>query len=228
MVEMQKKSKASEVAESTQKHLPISEIKDSMIVMKDGSLRAVIALSSTNFSLKSEEEQNAITAAYQNFVNALEFPIQILVHSRILDINGYLEKLRNLSLAQTNELLRIQMTEYIEYVSRLVEYASIMSKSFYVVVPYSAGGPVKEGFAGRLKKFFNPAAEIALHEEAFERYKVKLEERVNQVVGALGGMGLRNVVLNTADLIELLYQSYNFESASPLHAEEIEELELKA
>lgn len=225
-LEMQSpKSDRAKPAQSTQKYLDIAEIKDNTIIMKDGSLRAVIVVSSTNFALKSEDEQNAITAAYQNFLNSLDFPVQILMHSRVLDINGYLEKLRTLAASQTNELLRIQMNEYIEYIARLVEYSSIMSKNFYVVVPYSAT-QIKETFGSRLLRLFNPAAQIAIHEEDFEKAKSRLQERIDHAVSELGGMGLRSLVLNTEELVELLYSSYNFEFASPLHAEALEGIEL--
>lgn len=224
MVEMQKST--TKRAEPTQKYLKIAEIRDNVVLLKDGGLRAVIAVSSTNFALKSEEEQSAIAAAYQNFLNSLDFPIQLLIHSRVLDIEGYLEKLRGLAAGQTNELLRIQMSEYIEYVQKLVEYASIMSKTFYVIVPYSAGA-VKETMLGRLTKIFNPVAEIATRQEDLEKARAKLGERIDQIVSGLGSMGLRSMVLNTRELIELLYMSYNFESASPLHAEAIEEMNLE-
>lgn len=216
----------SKPSESTQKYLDIAEIKENTIVMKDGSLRAVIVVSSTNFALRSEDEQNALIGAYQSFLNSLDFPIQILIHSRVLDINGYLEKLRELMASQTNELLRIQMAEYIEYAARLVEYASIMSKTFYVIVPYFTT-PTKQTLGSRFRKFFNPAAQIAGHREAFERAKVKLDERVAHVVSGLGSMGLRSLVLQTPELIELLYLSYNFEFATALHAEAVEEIEVQ-
>ena len=213
-------------SEPTQKYLNIAEVKENTVIMRDGSLEAVIAVSSTNFALKSEDEQNALVAAYQGFLNSLDFPVQILIHSRVLDINSYLEKLRSLTSGQTNELLRIQMTEYIEFIARLVEYSSIMSKSFYVVVPYSSG-PAKENFTSRLRKIFNPTVSIVSHEENFERAHAKLEERVQHVVSELSGMGLRSIVLATAELVELLYQSYNFETASPLHGEALEEISLE-
>ena len=227
MPEMQRqKSKAV----PTQRFLTLSEIKGDTIVMKDGSLRSVVAVSSTNFALKSEDEQNAIVQAYQNFLNSLDFPLQILMHSRVLDIGGYLERLRNLTAGQTNELLRIQMSEYIEYVGRLVEYASIMSKNFYVVVPYSGAlgaGAAKPSFLGSLSRFFNPARQIVAAEESFEKAREKLAERINHVLSGLSAMGLRTVVIKTEDLIELLYQSYNLETAAPLHASEMEEIDIK-
>lgn len=214
----QKKSGA-----STQRYLNVSAVKENTIVVRDGSLRAVVAVSSTNFSLKSEDEQNALTGAYQGFLNSLDFPIQILVRSRVLDINSYLEKLQGLTSSQTNELLRIQMTEYVEYVAKLVEFASIMSKTFYVIVPYSAT-PVRETLTSKIGRIFNPAAAIVQNQESFERAKTKLEERVNHVISQLGGMGLRSMVLETPELVELLYQSYNVDSAFPLHADDLEKI----
>lgn len=213
-------------SESTQKYLDISEIKNDCIILKDGSLRAVIAVSSTNFALKSEEEQNALTSSYQSFLNSLDCPIQILIHSRVLDINGYLEKLKELSLSQTNELLRIQMTEYIEYVGKLVDFASIMSKNFYVVIPYSVNTG-KESFSGKILKLLNPAAKVVGSEEDFERARAKLAERTTRILTELSSMGMRSVILNTAELIELLYQSYNFDSATPFHANTLQELDIK-
>ena len=217
-MEMQKtKTRNGKPPESTQKYLNIAEIKGNVVVLRDGSLRSIIAVSSTNFALKSEDEQNALTGAFQNFLNSLDFPVQILIHSRVLDINGYLEKLRVLASGQTNELLRIQMAEYIEYVGKLVQYASIMSKTFYVIVPYTSS-PVAEGFGSRIKKIFNPALGVASHEENFERDKIKLEERVGHVVSELGAVGLRSMVLGTEELVELLYLSYNFEAGSSFDA----------
>ena len=202
---------------ATQRYLNIAEIKENTVVLKDGSLRAIIAVSSTNFALKSEDEQNALMAGYQNFLNSIDFSIQILIHSRVLDINGYLEKLRGLAAGQTNELLRIQMNEYIEYVGKLVELASIMNKTFYVIVPFSTA-PMKQNFLGKIGKIFNPAGEIATTEAEFEKNRVKLEERTGHVIAELGSMGLRSLLLNTAELTELVYQSYNFDSVSLTNA----------
>src|SRR3989344_3045242 len=171
-MEMQKK-KNSNPAYSTQKYINVAEIKENTLILKDGSLRAVIAVSSTNFALKSEDEQNALVAAYQGMLNSLDFPIQILIHSRVLDINSYLGKLKGLAGGQTNELLRIQMNEYIEYIGKLVEFANIMSKNFYVIVPFSAN-PVKETLGSKIRKFINPVAQIATSQEDFHRAKTKL------------------------------------------------------
>ena len=121
---------------STQIHLNIAEIKDDLLILKNGGLRAILSTSSINFNLKSEPEQNSIIYSYQSFLNTLEFPIQILVRSKKLDIDDYLEKLRNKAEKQTNPLLQSQTYEYVEYIHGLIEYADIMTKEFYVVVPY--------------------------------------------------------------------------------------------
>ena len=210
---------------STQKYINVAEIKEDTLILKDGSLRAVIAVSSTNFALKSEDEQNALVAAYQGMLNSLDFPLQILIHSRVLDINGYLTKLKGLAAGQTNELLRIQMNEYMECVAGLVEFANIMSKNFYVVVPYSAQ-PVKQTWGSKIRTFFNPLAQIATSQSDFHRVKTKLDERVNHVTSELGSVGLRSLVLTTEELVELLYQAYNLDSASVLHAENIKGIEI--
>lgn len=224
MPEMQK-AKSKSAAYSTQKYINVAEIKEDTLVLKDGSLRAVIAVSSTNFALKSEDEQNALVAAYQGMLNSLDFPLQILIHSRILDIEGYLAKLKGLAAGQTNELLRIQMNEYIEYVARLVEFANIMSKNFYVIVPYSSQ-PVKQTWGSKIRTMLNPLGRIATSQTDFHRAKTKLDERVGHVMSELGGVGLRSLVLTTEELVEILYQAYNPDSASTVHAENIKGMEI--
>ncbi|HEV8601454.1 MAG TPA: hypothetical protein VGQ87_02540 [Patescibacteria group bacterium] len=210
---------------STQSYLDIAEIKEGTIVLKDGSLRAVIAISSTNFSLKSADEQNSLIAAYQSFLNSIGFPIQILMQSRKLDIHSYLDKLRGVMQAQTNELLRLQTEEYIEYVSKLIEFASIMNKTFYIIVPYSIA-TVNEGFMKRFTSILNPASNISSKKLNFEKHRELLYQRVNQITGPLNGMGLRNIILNTEELVELLYNSYNLSTTSPIKIKHIEDLDL--
>lgn len=210
---------------STQVHLDVAEIRESTVLLRDGSMRAVIVVSSTNFSLKSGEEQNALISSYQSFLNSLDFPIQILMQSRKLDIHSYLDKLRSVQQQQTNELLRLQTQEYIEYVAKLIEFASIMNKTFYVVVPYSPF-IIQEGIMQKLGSIFNPIKSISLKKQEFEAHKDALFQRVNQITGALGGMGLRVIILNTEELVELLYNSYNFDNASPIQIKKIEDLDL--
>ncbi|MBX4187235.1 MAG: hypothetical protein KW802_03215 [Candidatus Doudnabacteria bacterium] len=210
---------------STQAYLDIQEIKESTIVLRDGSLRSVLVVSSTNFSLKSAEEQNALIGSYQNFLNALEFPIQILMQSRKLDINSYLDKLRGIMQQQTNELLRMQTQEYVEYIEKLIEFASIMNKTFYLIIPLNTGA-VKEGFMQKLTNLLNPAREISVKNRDFEKAREELQKRVGQVTGGLGQMGLKTIALSTEELVELVYNSYNMDTASPIKIKSIDDLDL--
>ena len=210
---------------STQAYLAVSEVKESVIIMRDGSLRAVMVVSSTNFSLKSTDEQNALIGSYQSFLNSLEFPVQILMQSRKLDINAYLDKLRGIMQQQTNELLRMQTAEYIEYIGKLVEFASIMNKTFYVIVPLT-NDAVKKGIFDRVTDLFNPAKEITLKNADFEKASDELQKRVNQVASGLSGMGLKTILLNTEELVELIYNSYNMDTASALKIKSLEDLDI--
>jgi hypothetical protein len=210
---------------STQAHLDVSEIRESTIVLRDGSLRSVIVVSSTNFSLKSGDEQNALIDSYQSFLNSLEFPIQILMQSRKLDIHSYLDKLRSVMQGQTNELLRLQTQEYIEYISKLIEFASIMNKTFYVVVPYSPF-ITKEGIMQKITNIINPVRNISFKKQEFEAHRESLDQRVRQITGSLNSMGLRTILLSTEELVELLYNSYNFDTASQIQIKKIDELDL--
>jgi hypothetical protein len=218
-----KKEKAAQI--STQQHLDVAEIRQGIIVLRDGSLRVVIVVSSTNFSLKSGEEQNALIDSYQGFLNSLEFPVEILMQSRKMDIHAYLDKLRMIMQNQTNELLRLQTQEYIEYVGKLIEFASIMNKTFYVVVPYSPF-ITKEGFLSKITNIINPVKNISLKKQEFEAHREDLMQRVNQITSALGAMGLHTIQLNTEELVELLYNSYNLDQASPIQIKKIEDLDL--
>ena len=212
---------------STQAYLDISEIKENTVILKDGSLRAVVVVSSTNFSLKSVEEQNALISSYQNFLNGLEFQIQILMHSRKLDIHSYLDRLQAIMQQQTNELLRMQTQEYIEYIGKLIEFASIMTKTFYIIIPLSTEA-AKEGFFTKIMNLLSPAKKISGNQRNFEISKEELSKRVNQVAGGLGGMGLQTIALNTEELVELMYNSYNLNLSSPIKIKHIEDLELSS
>jgi hypothetical protein len=222
--EMQNLS-SGKVSASTQKYLDIAEIKEDTVVMRDGSLRAVIVVSSVNFSLKSGDEQNALISSYQNFLNALEFSIEILMQSRKLDIHAYLDKLRLTMQQQTNELLRMQTQEYIEYITKLIEFASIMNKTFYVIVPLSTGA-VKTGLVSRITGLFSPAKGISSQKLGFENAREELLKRVNQVSSGLAAMGLKTLVLSTEELIELMYNSYNLNTATPIKIKSVEDLDL--
>ncbi len=197
---------------STQLHLKIAEIRDNTAVLKNGGLRAVLKTSSINLNLKSEAEQNAVIYSYQNFLNTLEFPIQIVIRSKKLDIDNYIEKLKKLGVKQTNPLLQKQTFEYIEYISRLVEYADIMEKEFYVVIPQDPYGQEKRGFFKSFIEAIFPedsATKIKTRHSQFETLKKSLTQRMNTVKSGLENCNLRVTELNTQELIELFYEVYN-------------------
>jgi len=194
---------------SAQKYLDISEIKNDCIVMKDGTLRAVLLVSSINFALKSEEEQKAVIQAYVQFLNTIEHPFQIVIQSRPFDISPYLARLEELKRAQTNELLKSQMADYIDYVKELTELGEIMSKRFYVVVPYNPAGDKQRGFFSRLAEVFSAAMVVKLKAERFTRYRESLFRRADRTISAFSSMGIKAVPLDTQSLIELFYNTYN-------------------
>lgn len=210
---MQNKKKP--LGKSTQSFLRISEIKSDTVVVDDGTMRAILAVSSTNFDLKSQDEQNSIIFNFQRFLNSLDFPVQILMQSRKMEIGGYLEKLKRLAEKQTNELLRVQTVEYTEFISRLIENASIMNKNFYVIVPL--GESVFPQAAGFFSSLFGggKAKQIAQKIENFEKAKEKLDNRVSAILSNLSGIGVRGQRLKTEEIIQLYYNSYNFD-AGPL------------
>ena len=209
---------------STQKYLEIAEIKDSVVVMKNGNLRAVLMVSSINFALKSIDEQDAIIYHFQSFLNSLDFSIQILINSRKLNIENYLDVLRETEKRQTNELLRMQTASYIEYIQGLVKMANIVSKTFYIVVPFSAA-ETKEGGLSKLKAS-SSASQIISSREVFEKYRDQLFQRVDHIIENLSGTGLRMTMLNTQELIELYYNLYNPDLADKKGLADIEELDL--
>lgn len=197
---------------STQTYLRISEIREDTLVLKNGGLRSVLKVSSINFNLKSEEEQNAIIYSYQGFLNTLDEPIQIVVRSKKLDIDNYLDDLRERGRKQTNALLQKQTIEYVEYVQKLVEYADIMSKEFYVIIPQDPFRAKNQNFLEKFFGFLNAKdsyAQIKQRRDEFDELKKKLAQRVNSVRVGLENCGLSVEELTTKDLIKLFYEINN-------------------
>jgi len=187
---------------TTQQILEIEDIREGVLILKDKSLRGVLVTSSLNFALKSEEEQNAIIYQFQNFLNSLDFPIQIYIQSRRLNLTGYIEKLEELEKRQLNDLLKIQIRSYIEFIKSIMAGGSIMTKTFYIVVPFH---PILvPGMRGK-----SPT----LTDEEFERAKTQLWQRMEFVAHGLRRCGLFCAPLNTQELIELFWSIYHPEEA---------------
>lgn len=194
----------------SQKLIDIAEVRDGVVVLKDGTLRAVLMVSSLNFALKSQEEQDAIVYAYQDFINSLDFSIQIMISSRKADITPYLELVRERRDTQQNELLRLQMDEYMNFVGELVKNSNIMTKSFFIVIPFSVQQNKQEGIFSRIFKGVKVASGTnKMTDDEFQHTKAQLFQRVEQIVIGLRGLGLRLVPLQTEELLELFYNMYN-------------------
>ncbi len=195
---------------STQSSLLISEIKDGVVVMRDGSLRAVVLVSAINFDLMSQQEQNAAEYSYQGFLNSLHFDIQIVIKSQKIDLDSYLDTLHQKMEDQTNPLLANLMQDYISNIKGLLDEVNIMDKQFFVVVPHFPVAAVsKDNIVSGLAKIFKPQGVITVNSADFEASKTELSQRVQLVASGLTQMGLRAIPLNTQELIDLYYTSYN-------------------
>ena len=191
---------------ASQDFVPVKEVRDGIIVLKDGSYRAVLLASSINFALKSEDEQTAFIVQFQNFLNSLDFSCQIFVQSRMLDIRPYIATLEAQYKRQLDDLMRIQIREYIGFVKNFTEAASIMTKNFFVVVPYAPGA-----LSAKKGGLFSWAqtADKATENRTFEEHVSQLEQRISVVQQGLVRTGVRTVQLGTEESIELLYKMFN-------------------
>lgn len=192
--------------------MPIKEIKSGTVVLKDNSLRAVLMISSVNFGLKSADEKMAIIGAFQNFLNSIDFTVQIFIQSRRLDIKPYLRTLEERLAEQTSELLKVQIKEYIEFIKFFTDNHNVMTKGFFVVVPYEPALVSIEN-NNFLSKLFgqkkNPTGAKTASLNQFEENLEQLNQRINVVKGGLNRVGLRSEILGTEELIELYFKLFN-------------------
>lgn len=204
--------------DSTQRYLPFAEIRDNIVIMKDGSARIVLKVEAVNFLLKSEQEQDSIIYSFQHFLNALQFPIQILIRSLKVDIEGYLNRLKDITAGQKNPLLKDQSERYIEFLTNLVNVAQIMKKEFYVVIPHDEidnQSVAPKGMFQIVKSFFAGVSQTVLYEEVRQRLarvdymKKRCQEKANMVKSSLEFVGLKSEILNKDQLIELMISYYD-------------------
>jgi hypothetical protein len=205
---------------TTQNSLLFSEIRDNMLIMADGSFRAVIACKSINFDLMSSREREGVEYSYQNFINSLTHPVQILIRSQKVDIGPYLERLSNIRKQQDNMLLGVLMDDYIEFIEILSDEANIMDKSFYVVIPYATIGDLStikdagKGFFGKLLGTSGGGPSITkIDKITYEKAKDEIKNRIDSVTSGLFQMGVHCVQLNSKELGELYYNYYNPDTA---------------
>ena len=198
---------------STQNHLNFAEVRDGVVIMRDGSLRMVIICSPTNYDLKSAGEKDAIEYAYQGFLNGLHFPVQICIQSRKIDLDGYLDKLDQMLSDQTNPLLAGLMEDYIFNIRDLLNATNIMDKKFFVVVPYYVVESAKGNVFKQMAMALSGPKDVQQSDRQFLERKNELAQRTNMVAQGLANIGVRAAMLNTQEVIELFYNSYNIDES---------------
>jgi type IV secretory pathway VirB4 component len=201
-------------AKSSQEFVPIKEVRNGIIILKDGSLRAILIASSLNLSLKSIDEQNAIINEFQNFLNGLDFQVQISMQSRRLDIRPYLMTLEERLKAQTETLLKIQTKEYIDFIRTFTDEVNIMTKTFFIVVPYSptiikSSNKILDSFVGGKSQQKQNQSKTELDLSLFEEKRSQLDQRVGVIISGLGRIGIRTSQLKTDQVVELFYKTFN-------------------
>lgn len=210
---------------STQDFLEIQDIKEGVLILKNNDIRGVLMISSTNFALQSDDDQSAVIYAFQSFLNSLDFPCQIVVQSRRINITPYLDSLRKLEQEQTNELLKIQTSSYIEFIKDLVQGDSVMTKNFYVVVPYTLSAILGVSAITKQFKFLNkdqsPSQKSGITDEEFEKCKSQLWQRMEFLALGLKRCGLDSVPLTTPELIELFWSLHHPDQAEVGYSPEI-------
>jgi type IV secretory pathway VirB4 component len=206
---------------STQNSLQIAEIRDGIVIMNDGSFRSVVMVKSINFDLMSTQEQESVEYAYQGFLNSLYFPIQILIRTRRVDLQPYIEKLDKIRTEHDNMLLAMLMDDYINYIDNLSAQTNIMDKKFYIVIPYFPSTDIQKAltqsktlFTGIAKIFSNRQDHVTINEGQLEEAKTELRNRVQSVLGGLAQSNIQGLPLDTQELIELYYDTYNPDTAT--------------
>jgi hypothetical protein len=198
-----------DIKNQTQSFVPIKEVRDGIVILKDGSMRAILMTSSVNFALKSEDEQKSIIYQFQNFLNGLNFDIQIFIQSRNLDIRPYVSLLQDRLKVQTDDLMKIQIKEYIQFVKSFTEQANIMTKRFFIVIPYTPIGmdisKSKGGFFSKKTK----AEKKQVAADSFAESRMQIAQRTDVVLSGISRTGVRAVQLGTEEVIEVFYQLFN-------------------
>lgn len=194
---------------ATQNFVPVRDIRDNVVIMKDGQMATVLLATSINFALKSIDEQRAILRQFQSFLNTIDFSLQFYVQSRRLNIQPYIDLLQTREADQDNDLMRIQLREYIEFVRSFTTEVDIMTKNFFVVVPYTPTGlDLTEGISGGISKIIKRKQEV-MSTTKFEEEKTQLDQRVAVVEQGLARIGIRTVPLGNEELVELYYRIFN-------------------
>ncbi len=199
-----------EVSLPTQQFVDIKEVRNGVVYLKQGGMRKILIVSGVNFDLKSEAEQTAILGTFQNFINTIDFPVQFFIHSRKVNIETYLEKMSERQSKEENELLKIQIGEYIEFIRSFVEQNAIINKTFFAIVPYDGGTVVAGGGVDNILNMFNKPQSADVQKQQSEHAALEqLELRVTEISNGIEQIGLRVTPLSDAEIVELFYNLYN-------------------
>lgn len=206
---------------STQNTLQIAEIRDGIVIMNDGSFRSVVMVKSINFDLMSPQEQEAVEYSYQGFLNSLYFPIQIAVRTQKVDLQSYIDRLDKIRTEHDNMLLALLMDDYIDYIENLSQQTNIMDKKFYIVIPFFPVDDVQKALTesknlltGLVGLFSSKEQHVVINEADLERAKTELRNRVQAILGGLNQCNIQGLPLDTQELIELYYDTYNPDTAT--------------
>lgn len=191
---------------SSQNFVPVRDIRDNVVLLKNGQMNMVLLASSINFALKSTDEQASILRQFQSFLNTIDFSLQIYVQSRRLDIKPYMELLASRETDQYNDLMRIQLREYMNFVSTFVKEVDIMSKNFFVVIPYT---PINVDIKANISSIFGKQQSVIFSDTLFAEHRIQLEQRVSMVEQGLNRLGVRTAALGNQELVELYYHTFN-------------------
>jgi len=218
---------------STQNALQISEIRDGIVIMNDGSFRAVVMCHSINFDLMSPQEREAVEFSYQGFLNSLYFPVQIFIRSQKVDMRPYLEKMDKIRKEQDNMLLGLLMEDYIAFLADIAQQTNIMDKKFYLVIKYpdteqDMRKAIKQsaGFFTGMAELLSPgkALHVVINESTLENAKTEMRNRVQAVMQGLAQCGIQSLPLDTEELIELYYDAYNPDTATRQQIKDFKDL----
>lgn len=191
---------------ATQDFVPVRDIKENVVLLKNGQMCMVLLASSINFALKSSDEQQGILSQFQSFLNTLDFSVQFYVQSRRLNIQPYLDQLAQREPNQENDLMRIQIREYMEFIKTFVSEVDVMSKNFFVVIPYT---PAKIDIKSNITSIFNKGKKEVVEDQDFNEHRIQLEQRVTLVEQGLNRLGVRTIALHNDELVELYYHLFN-------------------
>lgn len=191
---------------ATQDFVPIRDIRDNIVILKNGQMCSVLLASSINFALKSLDEQQAILGQFQAFLNTIDFSIQFYTQSRRLNIEPYLNQLKEREPLQDNDLMRIQLREYMEFIRTFTTEVDVMTKSFFIVIPYS---PIQIDFSSNIGAVFGKKKDLTIEDSKFEENRLQLEQRASLVEQGLARIGVRTIALKSEELVELYYHIFN-------------------